>query len=135
MPTFALKQIRDIGKNGLFDFHELVVDGVRPLKEFYDSVKHDPKLYDEIWGIYENFDLHARGAHLPYSEAHQLEDSDQGGVEWEFKSKHIRVFCFKASQGKIIVMAEFKEPKRKNQENQLRRFRNLKRDYLASLKS
>lgn len=134
MPTFTLKRIRDIGDNGLFDFYELIVDDVRPMHEFKEKIKDDPKLWDELWDIYVNLKLHAEGMHLPWKDYHLLDNPSQGIQEAEFKSKHIRVFCFKHSIGKIIVMVDFKEPKPKNQENQLTRFRNLKDAYLDSIK-
>ena len=102
--------------------------------EFKKKVEDDPKLWDELWDIYINFKLHAQNYHLPGTDCHHLKNPSQGIPEMEFKSKHIRVFCFKHSIGKVIVMVDFKEPKAKKQDNQLVRFRNLKDEYLDSLK-
>lgn len=134
MPRFGLRKVESIGKNGILTFEELVVDDVRPMKALRDQIRDNPKLMTELGSIYDKMELHAQGFNLPGTSYHDLRDPSRGIPEFEFKSHHLRVFCFRTYGGKIIVSAEFKEPKKADQENQLTRFRKLKNEYLDSLK-
>ena len=49
--------------------------------------------------------------------------------EYEFKSKHLRVYAIQQINGKIIVLGGFKN----NQKEDINKFRSLKKQYLDSL--
>lgn len=71
----------------------------------------------------------ANGNPLPNTKFRDV--TPKGGIvkEYEFKSKHLRLYAIKKDNGKIIVLGGLKT----TQDADFKRFRSLKSQYLNSL--
>lgn len=131
MYTFALQRIEAI--KGKQEFVKLVVDGKCPFDEFESSLEQQYK--PEIESIYSYMQDVADLKLLPENKFH-FYDKDKkqklkdGVREFEFKSRHLRVYGITKPNGKIIITGGTKA-KQKIEQNY---FRKLKNQYLASLK-
>ncbi len=66
---------------------------------------------------------------LPQTKFRELKGSKDGVKEYEFKSKHLRVYAIQQKGGKIIVLCGFKN----SQEKDIRRFRSMKEELIEAL--
>ncbi len=126
MSTFALKNIDAVVGKQTFD--KLIVDGVSLLDEFEDNVEDIYK--SEIPGLYASMNQIANLKSLPQTKFHPYSDGTDGCREFEFKSKHLRIYAIEKPGGKIVVLGGTKA----NQDKDQSKFRKIKEQYLASLK-
>ena len=132
MPTFALQKIEAI--KGRQQFDKLVVDGKCPFDEFEANLEEQYKA--EMAGIYHYMQDVADLKPVSDDKYH-FYDKDKkqrrkdGVREFEFKSKHLRVYGITKPNGKIIITGGTKA-RQKVEQGEFRRLKNL---YLASLTS
>ena len=128
MPTFALKKVEIIRAKQELD--ELVVDGVGQLAAFEKllALKHKQYL-SEFRTMLSYIEYAANGNTLPDTRFKDVTPSGATTKEYEFKSKHLRLYAIKQLNGKIIVLGGLKT----KQEEDFKRFRSLKEQYLNSL--
>ena len=130
MPIFALQKIEAI--KGRQEFDKLIVDGKCPFDEFEESLEEQYKA--ELAGIY-HYMQDVADLKLVSEKKFHFYDKDKkqrrkdGIREFEFKSKHLRVYGITKPNGKIIITGGTKA--RQNVEQG--EFRRLKNLYLASL--
>ncbi len=122
MHTFAIQKIDAI--NGTQDFNKLIVDGKSLLDEFEESLEDIYKC--EMDSIYYYMEEVANCRSLPVSKFRELRKVKGNIKEYEFKSKHIRVYAIKQPGGKLIVMCGYKN----SQDRDIVKFRELKKEYL-----
>jgi hypothetical protein len=67
---------------------------------------------------------------LPHSKFKDITPDKEEIKEYEFKSKHLRIYCIKKPNGKIIILGGYKN----NQSSDIIKFRSIKQQYLKSLK-
>jgi len=130
MHTFALKKIEAI--KGKQEFDKLIVDGKCPFDEFEAGLEKQYK--SEIVSIYRYMQDVADLKLLPPEKFHFYDKNEKqrrkdGVREFEFKSKHLRVYGITKPNGKIIITGGTKA-KQKPEQNEFRRLKSL---YLASL--
>lgn len=130
MPNFALKRIEAI--NGRQEFDKLVVDGRCLFDDFEAGLEEQYK--SELVGIYHHMQDVADLKPLPDTKFHFYDNDKKqrqkdGVREFEFKSKHLRVYGITKPNGKIIITGGTKA-KQKQEQNE---FRRLKDQYLSSL--
>jgi len=126
MSIFALKKIDAVvGKQS---FEKLVVDGVCLFDEFEQNI--DEIYKSELKGIYASMNDVANLKSLPETKFHPYSDGKNGCREYEFKSKHLRVYAIEKYGGEIVVMGGTKANQKKDQSE----FRKIKKQYLMSLK-
>ena len=131
MPIFALQIIKAI--KGKQEFDKLVIDGICPFDEFERGLE---SIYlSELAGIYHNMQDVADLKSLPKEKFHfydrdKRQKNKDGVREFEFKSKHLRVYGITKPNGKIIITGGTKA----KQDAEQNEFRKLKNQYLASLK-
>lgn len=132
MSKFALEKIQAI--KGKQEFVKLKVDENCPFDEFENSLE---KVYlPELEGIYHNMQDVADLKSLPKAKFHfydldKKQKNKDGVREFEFKSKHLRVYGITKPNGKIIITGGTKA----NQKDDQNTFRKLKAKYLESIKS
>ncbi len=132
MPIFALRKIEAI--KGRQQFDKLVVDGKCPFDEFEANLEEQYKA--EMAGIYHYMQDVADLKPVSDDKYH-FYDKDKkqrrkdGVREFEFKSKHLRVYGITKPNGKIIITGGTKA-RQKVEQGEFRRLKNL---YLASLTS
>ena len=123
MPKFELRRLDVI--NGKQTFESLVVDEHDLLAEFESSLEE--RYRSEMRTLYAWMQMVADLCPVPGTIYHPLSDGKDGFREYEFKSKHLRIYAFAIARGKIIVMGG----KKNRQRNYLRNFSGLKRQYIT----
>ena len=126
MPIFALQKIDAI--KGKQEFDKLIVDDKCPFGEFEMNLEAQYK--SELAGIYHYMQDVADLKTVPRAKYHFYDEGKNGVREFEFKSKHLRVYGITKPNGKIVITGGTKA----NQKDDEVEFRRLKRLYLASLK-
>jgi hypothetical protein len=124
MSTFALREIKEIRGKQRFD--KLVVDDVCLFDMFEQEMSK--QFNSEILTIYAYMDQVANLKSLPDTKFHPYDNGDPR--EYEFKTKHLRVYCIEQKGGKIIILGG----KKANQAKDQNYFRSLKRKYVESIK-
>jgi len=132
MSIFALEIIEAI--KGKQEFVKLIVDGKCPFDEFENSLENLYK--SELVGIYHYMQDVADLKSVPTNKFHfydlnKKQKNKDGVREFEFKSKHLRVYGITKPNGKIIITGG----KKVNQDDDQNKFRKLKVQYLESIKS
>ncbi|MBQ3619671.1 MAG: hypothetical protein II939_16115 [Bacteroidales bacterium] len=120
MSTFALEKLE--GVEGRQRFEKLVVDGVAPFDVFEQNVASAYK--SELIGIYAVMNDVANLKSVPQTKFHPYSDGKDGLREFEFKSKHLRVYAVEQKGGKIIIIGGTKATQKKD-EAEFRRLKNL----------
>ena len=126
MPIFALRKIEAI--KGKQEFDKLIVDDKCPFDEFEKNLEAQYK--SELAGIYHYMQDVADLKAVAREKYHFYDEGKNGVREFEFKSKHLRVYGITKPNGKIVITGGTKA----NQKDDEGEFRRLKRLYLASLK-
>lgn len=128
MPTFALKKVEVIQAKQEVD--ELLIDGVGQLNAFEEMIATNYAQYlSELRTMLSYIEYAANGNTLPHTIIKDVTPSGVTVREYEFKSKHLRVYAIKKANGKVIVLGGLKT----TQKNDFKRFRSLKKQYLNSL--
>lgn len=130
MPIFALRKIEAI--KGKQEFDKLVVDGKCPFDEFENSLGAQYKA--ELAGIYNYMQNVADLKPVPEAKYHFYDKNKKqrgkdGVREFEFKSKHLRVYGITKKNGKIVIYGGTKA----NQVHDSAEFRRIKNLYISSL--
>lgn len=126
MSKFALEKI-DLIK-GKQVFNKLLVDGVAPFDRFTEELEEQYK--NELGAIYYLMEEVANLQSLPKTKFRELKGGKGDVKEYEFKSKHLRVYAIHQKNGKIVVMGGYKN----SQDKDISAFRSLKKQYIESLK-
>lgn len=127
MPKFVLKNIKSI--NGKQQFNQLVVDGNGQLDEFENDLK-DTTYWSEFKTLLVYMHFVANNRTLPQTKFKDITPAKELVKEYEFKSKHLRIYAIHQPNGKIVILGGYKN----NQKNDINKFRSLKKQYLDSLK-
>lgn len=128
MPTFALRKIEAI--RGKQEFDKLIVDDRCPFDDFETSLEEQYK--PEMAGIYHYMQDVADLKPVPENKFHFYDKNKKhkdGVREFEFKSKHLRIYGITKPNGKIIITGGTKA----RQDLEQNEFRRLKSLYIASL--
>ncbi len=130
MRKFALKKIDAI--KGKQEFDQLIVDDVCLFEEFEKGLNGQYK--SELVSIYRCMQDVADLKSLPKERFHFYDNFQKGKGknnvrEFEFKSKHLRVYGITKPNGKIIIMGGTKSSQKQEQSE----FRKLKNQYLELL--
>lgn len=127
MANFALKKIETI--SGEQDFFEMIIDGISQYEKFYSSVKTNDRYHSEIKTILAYMDFVANLRSLPNTKFRDITTAKADLKEYEFKSKHLRVYTFHLSgTGKVVTLWGFK----KNQKADIAKFRSIKNRFLKN---
>lgn len=130
MPNFALERINTI--KGKEPFYQLKIDGEKVLDGFEKEINNNNQYCSEYKTMYKYMEFVADGRMLPpnkYKEIHAKSGKDQI-KEFEFKSKHLRIYGIKLPNGKIIISGGYKNSQKKD----ISAFQSLKKQYINSLK-
>ena len=124
MAKYTLVRMDQIRGKQVFD--KLVVDGVAPFDTFIDGL--EDRYRSEVRTLYAYMDAVANLLSLPETKFHPYSDGKDGVREFEFKTKHLRVYAIEQTGGKIIIIGGMKSNQAKDQAT----FRKLKNGYIAS---
>jgi len=99
-----------------------------PLDEFEESLEEQYKT--EMESIYFYMEEVANLRSLPRTKFRELKGVKGNIKEYEFKSKHLRVYAIKQPNCKLVVMCGYKN----SQNEDINKFRALKKQYIISQK-
>lgn len=125
MVKYTLERMAQIRGKQVFD--KLVVDGVAPFDTFIEELEE--RYRSEVRTLYAYMDAVSNLLSLPETKFHPFSDGKDGVREFEFKTKHLRVYAIEQKGGKIIIIGGTKANQAKDQTE----FRRLKIGYIASL--
>ena len=114
MSKFALEEIDSI--RGKQIFSKLIMDGICLFDEFASKLEEQ----------YKSANLQS----LPDTKFRELKGGKGDVKEYEFKSRHLRVYVMQQKGGKIIVIGGYKN----NQSKDILSFRSIKKQFLDSFK-
>lgn len=126
MPNFEIKNIDAI--KGKQTFYKLIKDGICQIDEFENELEEIYK--SEFRTIYSYMDQVANLKSLPKTKFHFYDDTKGGFREFEFKSKHLRVYGIVIDEGKLIILGGTKA----KQKEDTNIFRKIKKEYIESTK-
>lgn len=126
--NFTLKKVETI--QGKLTFYELYKDGRSLLQEFITEIESSHQHKSEYLTIMTYMELVANNESVPITKYRPLKGNKDGINEFEFKSKHLRIYLIHlAPHGKIILLGGYK----KEQTSDIKKFRSLKKQYLDNL--
>lgn len=127
MHIFTLKIIDAV--KGKQTFEELVIDNDAGQLTQFECELIGTTYLTEYRTILSYMQFVADLKALPETKFRPLKGSKDGVKEYEFKSKHLRVYCIQKIAGKIVILCG----KKTEQDTDLREFRSLKKQYLQSI--
>ena len=127
MPTFAIHHIKEI--HGKFNICKLEKDGVVLYDLFETEITKDKTIAGQLNSIQTTLIRIANNYDIPDTKYKKLAGCKDEYIEYEIKTKDLRVYLFKEhSTGNVIVIGG----KKSTQKEDIRNFRNIKQQYLTS---
>lgn len=124
MNEYTLIRIEAI--EGTQTFYKLKANGQCQFDEYEEEIRSSGQYIDELESIYAYMEEVANNKLLPKTKFRDITLNNKDAIkEYEFKSKHLRVYAIKGNNGKIIVLGGTKNAQKK----EIKRFRSIKRDY------
>lgn len=128
MSIFTLKKIEAVA--GKQEFFELLIDGKSQYEEFHLEISEQTTYVSELKTILSYMSFVAELRMLPQSKFRDITPSNDNVKEYEFKSKHLRVYTFHLEKtGKVVAFWGYKN----TQKEDIIKFRSLKKQYIASI--
>ena len=102
MSTFVLKKLEAVvGKQHFF---ELVVDDKSQFDDYCQAIKDNQQYYSELLKIFTLMNQVSQLKMLPQTKFKDITPNKESVKEYEFKSKHLRVYAFHLEKtGKIVA--------------------------------
>jgi hypothetical protein len=130
MAIFTVRKVDAVRAKQELD--ELEIDGVGQLMAFEQMLQEtDKRFISEFRTLLTYMEYVSNGNSLPETKFRDVTPDGERVKEYEFKSKHLRVYAIKKEGGKLIILGGFKT----TQKADFRRFRSLKQQYLNSMGS
>ncbi len=125
MHIFALKSLKSI--TGKQNIELLIENDVCFFEEFEKLIKERQTKYNnELGKVLQILERLANNKSLPNTKFKDITPQKEIVKEYEIKSRNLRVYLIKKTDGKIIVLGGFKN----RQKRDIKRFRSLKSRYL-----
>lgn len=107
-------------------FQKLSVDGRCLFDEFEIEVSRDTTYFSEFKTLLSYMNYVANGQSLPETKFRIIKGNSSSLKQYEFKSKHLRIYVCPTHGGKLVIMGGYK----KNQTSDLSKLKKLAKDYL-----
>lgn len=127
MPTFETRKVDAINARELVE--ELWVDGESQLDSLEEKLKGTTYI-SELQDLLV-FIQHIANGGTPGKKLKILKKPIDGGMEFEFRSKHLRLYAIQRTNKKIIIFGGIK--KAADSHDNIEEFRRLKKKYIDSL--
>jgi hypothetical protein len=127
MPKFETERVEAINSRELVE--QLIIDGVKVLDAYKKSLTGTTYL-GEYKTMLTYIEYAANGNGLPDTKLRKYGGKHDGVTEYEFKSKHLRVWAIQQPNKKLILFGGFKNNQAADEES----FWALKKQYLQFLK-
>jgi len=130
MSTFVLKKLEAVvGKQ---QFFELIVDESSQFDDYCQAIKDNKQYYSELLKIFTLMNQVSQLKMLPQTKFKDITPNKESVKEYEFKSKHLRVYAFHMEKtGKIVAYGGYKN----TQKDDIPKFRSYKSRYLKSFQN
>lgn len=128
MPNFTLNRLEEI--DGKQDIYKMQIDNQCLFDDFEKEIEKRGQYEEELASIYSLIEDVANNKLLPKTRFRDISiGKKEKNKEYEFKSKHLRVYAIKALNGKVIIMGGYKSDQKKD----IKKFRSIKRNYIKTL--
>ncbi len=128
MAKYTLNPLEEI--DGKQDIYKMQIDDRCLFDDFEEEIEYRGQYEDELYSIFSLIEDVANNKLLPKTKFRDITISKKETVkEYEFKSKHLRVYAIKAPNGKIIIMGGYKN----SQQKDIKKFRKIKSNYINTL--
>lgn len=127
MNRFALEDIPEV--RGQIRFKKLIIDDNCPYDDFFEQIKNDGNLRKQLMGILNNMNQVAQMKRLPKEKFRDITPLKKSVKEFEIKKGDLRIYVIK-EHGHIVVLGG----KKSTQDEDITKFRSIKRRYLDSKK-
>ncbi|MFM6976605.1 MAG: hypothetical protein ACKOW2_07130 [Sphingobacteriaceae bacterium] len=105
----------------------MVIKGKGQLDSFTQVIKQNSRYYSELLSIMAYMEIVANLKLLPLTKFRDISPKSERAKEYEFKSKHLRIYAFHLEEnGKIVIMGGFKNTQAKD----IKQFRMIKKRFL-----
>ncbi len=122
MHNFALNEIKEI--SGKIKFFKLFINSVCQFEEFLEQCNKDGNLKSEIIQLQSRMQQVSDLKQLPINKHRDITPKNESVKEYEFKSKHLRIYTIHDKKnGRIIVLAG----KKTTQKLDIKKFRAIKK--------
>lgn len=129
MNRFALEEFRII--RGNVRFYKLKVNGICPIDEFWSEIERQGNLRKQLNNAIAIMERYALGLPTSPDKFKSITESGDPVNEYEVKTKDLRIYLFRNSDGAIVVSGGKKSTQRKD----INRFKNLTKEFFNTLKS
>ena len=127
MRIFA-KQIMEEVSGKQQTFEKLSIDGTCLLDLFEIEIKPNKQLYSEYKTILAYMSLMANGLSLPQAKFREIKGGNLPRKQYEFKSKHLRIYALDNNQGKLIILGGYKT----SQEKDIKQLNIIAKEYILN---
>lgn len=129
MKEYSLNKIEEI--DGKQVFYKLEVGGECQFDEYVKEIEKEGQYVEEYYSLIANMEDVANNNLLPKTKFRDITLSKKDKVkEYEFKTKHLRVYVIKNDAGKLVLLGGYKNSQKKD----INKFRALKDSYLKCKK-
>ena len=126
MSKFAIERIKAISCRQEFD--QLIIDGAGQL-DIFEKDLNDTTYQSEFKTLLTYMEYLGNNRSLPNTKFRDVTPKGEKIKEYEFKSKHLRIYAIQKANGKIVLLGGYKS----NQDKDFIKFRSLKKQLLAFL--
>ena len=127
MAKFVTVRVEEINAKEVVE--QLVIDDKKQLDVFQEALKGTTYL-SEYKTILKYIEYLADGNTLPEAKFRHLKGVTDGITEYEFKSKHLRIYAIQFPLKKIVIFLGYKN----TQDKDIADFRSLKAEFIAQKK-
>lgn len=129
MGNFSLKEIDEI--EGKRIIYKMSIDGNCLFEQFENEIEEVGQYEEELASIFAHIEDFSNQVMLPKTKYRILNKGIKKDriKEYEFKSKHLRVYGIKASTGSIIILGGYKT----TQKSDINRLKKIKTEYIKTL--
>jgi hypothetical protein len=110
------------------EFDQLIINGNGQLDIFEKDLK-DTTCKSEFKTLLAYMEYLGNNGSLPKTKFREVTPKGEKVKEYEFKSKHLRIYAIQKTDGKIVILGGYKN----KQDKDFLKFRSLKKQLLASL--
>lgn len=125
MRKFTTKKIKAINSRELFE--QLFIDERGQLDEFEKDLA-DTTYLSEYNTLLTYMEYFGDGKRLPGTKCKDITQAKDIIKEYEFKSKHLRVYAIQLIKKKLVIIGGYKN----SQPQDIKKFRSLKKHFLLS---
>lgn len=126
IPIFEAREISAV--KGRIPVKQLSINGIGQLDAFEADLK-DTTYLPEYRTLLAYINFYAENGTLPSNKMKDITPQKETVKEYEFRTKHLRIYAVHGEAGKLILLCGYKN----SQDKDIRKFRSLKERYFQSV--